>query len=208
MSELGALDTLEKKVSDFDKELNKMCVAMEDRAKRGDERLDRLEDRVDWTDIGGAQVESRLADLEKQREELRDDMAYIKSQSMTNNSIFTNIPEDNSSGNESSDVTEAKLRTHLESALKIAKETAESIRFERVHRSPVQPIPGKIRNSVAKFTFFQERERVRREWKHLKGTNFYMYELFVSEGSDGQAPEASEKDEGGQGPGETRMDCL
>jgi len=88
-------------VSDFDKELKKMWVAMEDRAKRGDERLDRLEDRVDGTDIGVARVESRLADLEKQREELRDDMTYMKSQSMRNNLIFTNIPEDNSSGSES-----------------------------------------------------------------------------------------------------------
>jgi len=175
---LGALDTLEKKVSDFDKELKKLWVAMEDRAKRGDERLDRLEDRVDGTVIGVARVESRLADLEKQREELRDDMTYMKSQSMRNNLVFTNIPEDNSSGSESSDVTEAKLRTHLQAALKIAKETAESIRFERVHRSPGQPIPEKIRNIVAKFTFFQDRERVRREWNHLRGTNFYNGQWF------------------------------
>jgi len=95
-------------------------VTMENRAKRRDERLDRLEDRVDGIDIGVARVESRLTDLEKQRGELRDDMTYMTSQSTKNNLVFTNIPEDNSSGSESSDVMKAKLRTHFQSVLMIA----------------------------------------------------------------------------------------
>ncbi|XP_052820392.1 uncharacterized protein LOC128246240 [Mya arenaria] len=178
---LGTIEVLERKVTDFEKELRKVWVALEDRAKRTDERVMRLEDRVESVDMGTGLLSSRVAALEKQREELRDDLTYMKSQSMRNNLVFTNITEDNSNGNEAVDVTERKLRKHLQDALKIAKETVESIRFERVHRTPGQPIAGKVRNIVAKFTFFQERELVRREWKHLKGTQFHMFEQFPKE---------------------------
>ncbi|KAH3728604.1 hypothetical protein DPMN_054562 [Dreissena polymorpha] len=54
----------------------------------------------------------KVAMLEKQREELRDDVAYLKSQSMRNNLVFANIKEDNSFGNETAEIMETKLRTH------------------------------------------------------------------------------------------------
>jgi predicted nucleic acid-binding Zn-ribbon protein len=181
---LGTIDVLEKKVSDFEKELRKVWVALDDRAKKTEERVRGLEDRVDSVDMETSLLSSRVVALEKQREELRDDLTYIKSQSMRNNLVFTNVAEDNSSGNETYEATEKKLRQHLQDALKISKETAESIRFERVHRTPGQPIVGKVRNIVAKFTYFQDRERVRREWKHLKGTSFHMFEQFPKEVMD------------------------
>lgn len=108
-------------------------------------------------------------------------MAYLKSQSMRNNLVFTNIPEDTAGGNESVEATERKLRQHFQDALKIAKETADSIRFERVHRSPGYPVPGKLRTIVAKFTFFKDREFVRKQWKELRGTTFHMYEQYPPE---------------------------
>ncbi|XP_052812861.1 uncharacterized protein LOC128240302 [Mya arenaria] len=178
---LNKIETLERKVMDFEKDIKKIWVALEDRVKRTDERVGKLEDKVDSVDVEAAQMADRMATLEKQREELRDDVAYLKSQSMRNNLIFTNIPEDNSTGNESAEVTEDKLRQHLQDTLKLAKETVESIRFERVHRSPGQPVPGRIRNIVAKFTFFKDREVVRRQWKHLAGTGRQMYEQFPPE---------------------------
>ncbi|KAH3824634.1 hypothetical protein DPMN_126471 [Dreissena polymorpha] len=61
---------------------------------------------------------------------------------MRNNLVFTNIPEDNSTGSEPPEVTERELRNHLEEKLKIAKETADAMRFERVHRSPSHPVHG------------------------------------------------------------------
>ena len=90
-------------------------------------------------------------------------IAYLKSQSMRNNSVFTYIPEDNSSGSEPPEVTERKLRNHLEEKLKIAKETADAMRFERVLRSPSHPVHGKVRNIIAKLTFFKDRELVRKQ---------------------------------------------
>ncbi len=72
----------------------------------------------------------------------------------------------------------------MKSALNLSKDMVDGIRFERVHRSPSHPIPGKTRNIVAKFTYFQDRERVRKEWKQLKGTNYSMFEQFPKAVSD------------------------
>lgn len=143
-----------------------------------------MEDRVDSVDMSTALLSSRMADLEKKRDELQDDLTYMKAQSMRNNLVFTNIPEEVGTEIETAEVSEKKLRQHLQSALKIAKETAETIRFERVHRTPGHRLQGKTRNMVAKFSFFQDRELVRRQWKELRGTNFHMFEQFPKEVSD------------------------
>jgi len=113
--------------------------------------------------------------------DLEAKMAYLKAQSMRNNLLFTGIDEDSSSGNEPPTVTERKLREHLIQKLKVARETAEAIRFERVHRTPSQPVRGKVRTIVAKFTFFKDRETVRRQWPELQGTNFSVFEQFPPE---------------------------
>ncbi|XP_052762106.1 uncharacterized protein LOC128204742 [Mya arenaria] len=116
--------------------------------------------------------------LEKERDTLRDDVSYLQSQSMRNNLVFTGVVEDHTDGNEHADVTERKLRQHLQDAFKIAREVADSIRFERVHRSPGSPFAGKTRNIIAKFTFFKDREMVRKSWKQLDATQFRVFEQF------------------------------
>lgn len=183
-SKLGTLDVLEKKVTNFEKELSKVWVALGDNTKITNERVNHVENRVDLVDMETVLLSTRVADLEKERDELREDLTYMKSQSMRNNLIFTNIPEESGTDIEAAEVTERKLRQHLQSTLKIAKETADRIRFERVHRTPGHRIPGKTRSIVAKFSFFQDRELVRRQWKELRGTNFHMFEQFPKEVSD------------------------
>jgi hypothetical protein len=63
----------------------------------------------------------------------------------------------------------------------VAKETADSIRLEQVHRSQDQPIPGKTRTIVAKFTFFKKRKLIGRQWKNLNDTPYKMYKQFPQE---------------------------
>lgn len=178
---LGAIDTLEKKVSDFEQELQKVWIALDERVKRTAERVSQLEDRLDNADIGTTEIDVRLSEMEKLRDQLKDEVAYIKSQSMRNNLIFTNVPEDNSDENEMVAVTERKLRDHLHEKLQLAKETADAIQFERVHRTPAQRIHGKVRSIVAKFTFFKDRELVRRQWPKLEGTGCHVFEQFPPE---------------------------
>jgi hypothetical protein len=178
---LCTLDHLEKQVSGFEKELKSIWLAIDERAKKVEERVLHLEDKMENTDISAALLANKVDELEKSRDAARDEVTYLKSQSMRNNLIFTNIPEDNSSGNESQEVTEQKLRNHLHEALKISKEVVNELRFERVHRSPGHVLPGKKRTVVAKFTYFKDREQVRRQWRNLQGTDFQMYEQFPQE---------------------------
>ncbi|XP_052777962.1 uncharacterized protein LOC128215300 [Mya arenaria] len=119
---LNSIEALERKVTDFEKDLRKLWIALEDRVKRTDDRVNKLEDKVESADVDASVMAERVTMLERQREELRDDIAYLKSQSMRNNLVFTNIPEDNATGSEPADVTEAKLRNHLHETLKIAKD--------------------------------------------------------------------------------------
>lgn len=176
---LKSIEELDKKMVDFDKELRGIRTMMNDQAKMINERVNKLEDKVDGTDINVAMMTSRVEELEKERDGLKDDVAYLKSQSMRNNLVFTGVPE--VGGNESYEQTEAKLRQHLVEAMKLAQETVNSIKFERVHRSPSEPQPGRIRSIVAKFTYFKVRETVRKQWKSLSGTPYNVFEQFPPE---------------------------
>ncbi|XP_052788391.1 uncharacterized protein LOC128223149 [Mya arenaria] len=175
---LGGIETIEKRMVSLEKDINKLWGALDARVKKVDERVIRLEDKVDGADIHTAELAERTRVLEKERDALRDDVSYLQSQSMRNNLVFFGVPEDNTNGSEPAEATERKLRLHLQDAFKIAKETAESIRFERVHRSPGSPITGKIRNIIAKFTYFKDREMIRKSWKQLDGTTFRVFEQF------------------------------
>ncbi len=56
--------------------------------KKVDERVIRLEDKVDGADIHTAELAERTRELEKERDALRDDVSYLQSQSMRNNLMF------------------------------------------------------------------------------------------------------------------------
>ena len=164
---LGRLDSVEKRVetidnrvSNFDKKVKRLWVALDDKAKRVYDRVSRIEDKVDGADIGTPLLQEKVQGLEKERDTLRSDISYLKSQSMRNNLVFTGVPESLSSGHEAAEVTERKLRAHLHEALHLTKEMADSVRLERVHRSPGSATAGKVRPIVAKFTYFKDRETV------------------------------------------------
>ena len=65
----------------------------------------------------------------------------MKSRSMRDNLIFSNIPEKE---NETPDVTEHILREFLELNLKMEKQDVTNIRFDSVHRIHVQLKPSAI----------------------------------------------------------------
>ncbi|KAH3750261.1 hypothetical protein DPMN_184781 [Dreissena polymorpha] len=97
---LDGIQSLEKKVTDFEKEVRKVWIAIEDQAKATEERVIRLEDRVELADMGTSLISTRVSDLERQCDELHDEVTYPQSQTMRNNLIFTNITEDNATGSE------------------------------------------------------------------------------------------------------------
>ena len=146
----GRLDSVEKRiesidnrVSNFDKEVKRIWVALDDKVKRVDDRVSRIEDKVDGADIGAALLQEKVQGLEKERD----------------TRVFTGVPDSLSSGHEAAEVTERKLRAHLHEALHLTKDMADSVRLERVHRSPGSATTGKVRPIVAKCTYFKDRVR-------------------------------------------------
>ncbi|KAH3792376.1 hypothetical protein DPMN_145871 [Dreissena polymorpha] len=115
--------------------MKSLCVALDSRIKTVEDRMLKLQDVTEGVDIAIAQVTSRVEHMEKERTDFRDDLSYLKAQPMRNNHIFTGVSENNTTENETPEVMEKKLREHLHSALTIQKEVADTMKFERVHRT-------------------------------------------------------------------------
>ena len=154
--------------------MKNIWCAIEDRQKKSDDRMRSIEERVESTDFAVGQTSSKISELEHAYDRLKDDLVYLQSQSMRSNLVFTNVPE---SAIEGQVETEENVRNHLRDKMKIAKEQVEKISFERVHIMGAKQ-NGRIRNIVAKFTLFKEREYVRKQWKTLEGSNYNVYEQF------------------------------
>lgn len=122
------------------------------------------------------ELKSALIEMKKLNSELKEEVLDLKSRSMRDNLIFRNIPEVQNEN------TEEVLTQFLSEKMNI-----ENICFERVHR--MWEKKSKVRTQtvqrpnliVAKFTFFKDRERVRKAAKMLKGTNFSIQEQFPEE---------------------------
>ena len=113
--------------------------------------------------------------------EVKDELNYLHSLSMRNDLIFSNIPEER---NETYERTEKILRQFIEDKLKFEHDLVNDIQLERVHRIGQCRADGKIRQIVAKFTLFKDREAVRNERRNLKDTNFFISEQFPKEMSE------------------------
>jgi hypothetical protein len=177
-TKMSIMDSIEKRMESFENYMRRLWLVNDERATKVDERVSRLEDKLEGSDIHVAGLAEKIQGLVKERDTLREDVSYLQSQSMRNNLIFTSVPEAIENGVETPEKTEEKLRQHLVSAFKLSEDMVTSIRFERVHRSPGSPTQGKIRNIVAKFTYFKDREMVRKLWKELDGTAFNVFEQF------------------------------
>jgi hypothetical protein len=174
---LSSLEAVEKKVTEFESELKKIWIYISDTNKATIERVGKVEERVETTDFSLSLANSKVLELEKEKDSLKDEIVYLQSQSMRNNLVFSNIPE---APLEGPDVAEAKLREFMTDKMKIAKDIVDKMGFERVHRIGPK-IDGKTRKLVAKFSLFKERELVRKQWKALEGTPYYVNEQFPKE---------------------------
>ena len=136
-----------------------------------------IEETLESADFNLGLTNDKVAALEKQNEVLKDEVTYLQSQSMRNNLIFAKIEEAPVGVQEN---TEQKVRDFLESKMKIAKQIVNDIVFESVHRMAAR-FQGSSRKIVAKLNLFKEREMVRKQWKHLENTPFYVHEQFPRE---------------------------
>ena len=174
---MDTLDELNTKITNFEVELKKVWIVMDKSNKVVTERVSTMEDKVHSNDFMLGQVQDRVVDLERQREELRSDLVYMQAESMRNNFMFSNISDELVEGQ---DDCEKKVRQFLVSKMKLAQDMVADMKFERVHRMG-QKQNGRIRNIVAKFHEFKDKELVRRNGRALQGTHYSVYEQFPSD---------------------------
>ena len=86
----------------------------------------------------------------------------------------------NEAQQEKSEDTEIILRQFLVEKMKIAQDLVNKISFERVHRMGYSS-NGRARSIVAKFTLYKEKELVRKQWKSLMGTQYFVNEQLPRE---------------------------
>ncbi|KAH3755190.1 hypothetical protein DPMN_189879 [Dreissena polymorpha] len=84
---------LEKKVDNFDMELKRICTAIEDRNRKLEERIAKVEEKGDSMDFGLGMANSKITMLEKTKDRLQEEVTYLQPYSMRNNLVFSGIPE-------------------------------------------------------------------------------------------------------------------
>ena len=139
------------------------------------ERLKSVESEVDDVKRENKELKTALLEMKKLNCEMKEDLIDMKSRSMRDNLLFTNISE-----HEHED-TELILTNFLKDRMNIT-----DISFERVHRigrvyQQPRGQPARPRTIVAKFTYFKDRERVRKSANRLRGTYFGIREQFPEE---------------------------
>ena len=115
----------------------------------------------------------------KQAEEEKQRAIKLESHSPRNNLNFFNIPEQQ---DETATESESILRNFMEVRLKLNKEDANDMSFERVHRvGKPSASEGKPRLLIPKFTFHRDKEFVLSKAKKLWGTDFAIARDFPKE---------------------------
>jgi hypothetical protein len=180
-NKLDTLSVLEKKVDNFEHEVNKIWCKLDDFSKQFADRVNTCESRIDNIEFNDVSQRSEIEHLTRQATGIQDELTYLKSQSMRNNLIFGGIEEPI---NERQPDIEPKVRNFMVEKLKIAQQIVDNIVIERAHRTGYQESdPSKRRNRiiVCKFANFKDREQVRKQGFCLKNTNFFIKEQFPPE---------------------------
>lgn len=159
------VNNVEQKLEDFEKRMVEIensktfdaSILVEIQNKQ--KELDRL-----MSKIQNQETEQRIIE-----NELKSEISDLKCRSMRDNLMFYKLPE------ERDENCEEKIQQFIKEKLKI--DDGEPIRLHRAHRVG-QYDSRKCRPIVAKFVFYQDRERVRKSAKELRGTNFGISEQF------------------------------
>ena len=115
-----------------------------------------LEKKVADQDKAISELKGGVKALTKQAEEQQQRAIKLESHSRRNNLNFFNIPEQE---DETSTESQSILRNFMEVRLRLNKEDANDISFERVHRvEKPSASEGKPRPLMAKFTFHRDKE--------------------------------------------------
>lgn len=135
---------------------------------------------IDQVKAENNELRATLAELRGINESMKEELLDLRCRSMRDNLIFTNIPENvQHVDGRHFENTEQELNAFLLNKLGL-----NDVKFERVHRIASKDKNRRDRGPrpiVAKFTFFKQREEVRKSGYKLKNTSFGIHEQFPDE---------------------------
>ena len=119
--------------------------------------------------------ETRIGELEESNKRLQETVVDLKARSMRDNLLFHNIEE--SDEENCAEVIYSLLEEKLD-----MPDARQNIKIDRAHRvGRKRDSRRKPRAIVAKFNFFPDREKIRRNARKLKGTRIGISEQFPEE---------------------------
>ena len=175
---LQTLDIVEKKIDDFDKELKKMYTTCEDRNKKMNEKVTRLDERSDTLDFLVEETQNRVEELEKENMKLKDTIMNMKSDTLKDTLIVGGITEDE---NETEQALREKLQRLMKYSLEMDSTTVEQMQFIEIRRLGNNRRPNSQRKILVKFASVQDREKVKKLKDKLKDSDEFIHELFPKE---------------------------
>ncbi|KAK3739167.1 hypothetical protein QZH41_007996 [Actinostola sp. cb2023] len=175
LAAISEIESLKVKVKDLEQKSQDLEHTLVFAQGEIEELQNNIKNMADTMDIMQKDVEQLSSDLA--RENSRS--IKLEGHSRRNNLRFYNIPE---TPNETYQDAENTLRSFIDKELQGGPIMACKISLERVHRvGPEVNLLTKPRALIAKFTFFKEKEQVRKMASHLKGSKFGLSEDFVHE---------------------------
>ena len=165
---MSKLDNVESEMLKLGTDMTKLWNYVQDNVKDSNMKLTETKTKLEAMEFTLGLTSDKLEHIQKERDLMKEDIIYMKSQSMPSHLIFSRIPEE-------SDETPEKTE-------KIVRDFLDDIKFEQVHRMGNRAWQGYSRNIVAKFTLFKDRECAKQQRINLKG--FSVYEQFPREIND------------------------
>ena len=114
-------------------------------------------------------MDKMIKNMQKVEAEQKERLLDLQCRQMRDNLIFYSIQDE---------VCAEKLYTFFEKDLKLM--SGRGIKLDRIHRLG-RYNPTKTRPIIAKFSYYPEREMVRKAAKNLEGTNFSISQQFPKE---------------------------
>ena len=189
------LDMMDKKLCNVDKKvsqlesiessLTKVTVQVNTMATKVDSMDTQLTDLKNSREFDSKTLEDMkkkqndmdkmIKNMQKVEAEQKERLLDLQCRQMRDNLIFYSIQDERG---ESDEVCAGKLYTFFEKDLKLM--SGRAIKLDRIHRLG-RYNPTKTRPIIAKFSYYPEREMVRKAAKNLEGTNFSISQQFPKE---------------------------
>jgi hypothetical protein len=172
---VSRIDKMEIRITNFEsriKDVEKSC----DFSGSAIENLTKKMTEYDSILKSTNNLQSRECSVNVKDSKLQAEITDLKCRRMRENLLFFQIPE------KKDEQCDKKMLEFIETKLHVQNAKSE-VKLHRAHRVGRYQ-PNKVRPIVAKFAYYPDRERVRKESKQLKGTPFGISEQYPKEVMD------------------------